>query len=264
MIEPTAATIAFHDWREPFNIEAWAECGLHFFHLVGAKPNAVTYWQGEGRTRRVSASYLSKVIQKKDVRSIGIHELMAPFDDLGDCRTEASFSIPTRARTSIFTYKSSAIDISLFSKIIRKFAECAKVTYGYAYLRPVSLGPAMYAYNLSFGLNPRIESERVEQQEMAVWGRERLDMIVQKTVAPFRHVNGFLRDVFPLNVLSRPHVTGNVFGEPLAKWIESEGWRGYLEEVCSGVWIWVIPEQNLPLVRKALQPTGILIVKPPE
>jgi hypothetical protein len=56
-----------------------------------------------------------------------------------------------------------------------------------------------------------------EQTEMEVWRNERMDMIVQKKLAPFRHLTGMLRHVFPMNVLTTPHLQREVSGRPLAE-----------------------------------------------
>jgi hypothetical protein len=127
----------------------------------------------------------------------------------------------------------------------------------------MSLGPTLFAYDISYNAGTETEDYLREQKEMELWRDERTDLIVQKKLAPFRHLTGMLRDIYPMNVLTRPHHQRDMLGQPLADWIAGDAHRGSLREVADQVWTWVVPEDDIPNVRDALQAAGLLISRPP-
>jgi len=259
----TASTLVFYDWSGPLNRDRWLELCVDFFSLLGSTANAVSYRQGDSATRKSSINSLAKVIKKPDIQSVEVHELEPPYGDFNSFRVYAGFNIRGRKRTAIFSHNSSHIDIDLFCSLTQKFSQAAVITYGHGFLRPISRGPVMFAYDLSYSSDNPAISDPTEELEMNLWRQERLDMIVQNKRAPFRHLHGFLRDIYQINILTIEHLQSEVSGKKLVDWIESGIGRGYLQEVACRVWVWVLPAKDIVTVRGALADCGLLISKLP-
>lgn len=72
------------------------------------------------------------------------------------------------------------------------------------------------------------------------------------------HLAGKLHDVYPLNVLSAPHLACSVDGRSLHAWI-SEGSRGDLVSIDTDVHAWIVPDELRARVRDELFRSGSLI-----
>ena len=72
-------------------------------------------------------------------------------------------------------------------------------------------------------------------------------------------MQGYLRDIYPLNVLSAPHLHMPVNGVPLADWIRVSADRGTLRPLAGGAWLWRIDEPHVPAITAELEQAGLLI-----
>ena len=69
---------------------------------------------------------------------------------------------------------------------------------------------------------------------------------------------GFLRDVYPMTLLSDYHLSASVGSGTLEKWIRADPRRGTLGPFGAKT-LWTIETENLLAVQTALDPTGILL-----
>lgn len=119
----------------------------------------------------------------------------------------------------------------------------------------------LFAYDQSYNADSSTPLDHTELLETNLWRLERLDMIAQNKPAPFRHLEGLLRDIYPINILTTPHLQREISGQKLRDWIENGAGRGYLQKIADHVSVWVLPPRNLPTVRNALARAGLLIAK---
>ena len=71
---------------------------------------------------------------------------------------------------------------------------------------------------------------------------------------------GDLRDIYPFNILTEAHLTRDVGGgKNLRQWIESSSDHGELEKVTDRHWLWSVPDEKIPAIQEALDPSGILL-----
>ncbi|MBN9565641.1 MAG: hypothetical protein J0G29_06085, partial [Alphaproteobacteria bacterium] len=70
---------------------------------------------------------------------------------------------------------------------------------------------------------------------------------------------GMLRDVYPLNFLSQAHLANQVEGMPFDQWVASDLARGTLNPLTDSMWSWRVEEDNIPAIREALRPTGLVL-----
>ena len=74
-----------------------------------------------------------------------------------------------------------------------------------------------------------------------------------------RYKLGDLRDVYPINFLSSPHLERDVYGQSLKNWILSSSDHGELKQLDETLWSWHIEEEKISSVREDLRNTGILL-----
>jgi len=255
-----ASTLVLYDWRGDLDRLAWLNLSQSFFSLLGATPNFAEYSRAPKKFQKVKPASLPKMFAKHAVESCVLERLLPPFNDVNLSDVTCDFyDWGERKRAIIFSHASSVIDVDLFVGVIQELSHAVSLTYGHAYLRPVRLGPTMYAYDLIYGLDESRPEDADERERMVRWFNERLDMVVQNEPAPFRHLAGMQRDVYPLNVLTRPHLEHAVGGQPLEKWIVADADRGRLWKVADGVWIWTVPSESLPMVQTQLADEGLLV-----
>jgi len=198
-------------------------------------------------------------------RAISLYSRLPPYNDFGQWAAFAGNSVTgTRKKVPAFAYdcRGMGLEIGLLADLVYRLSSFVALTYGYGFQRPFSKGPAMYAYDLSYGLDRRRPEDKAELDRMALWYRERLDLIVQNKPAAYRHLMGMQRDVYPFNVLTASHLSRPIEGVSLEQWIRADELRGRLYQIASTVWSWVVPADQLSSVRASLEVAGLLICRP--
>jgi hypothetical protein len=256
-----ARALILYDWTGSIDQKAWIDIALNFFDMVGAKSNSATYMRA-GKSNKISnSSRLYKSLENGFFDTCSIQRLLPPFDDMINFDTHSEFTIwSDRARKTIFSYEASDLDVSLFVGLIQDLNSIFGITYGHSISYPTVTGAAMYASGLN---HQSLDGGSESFDQRHIWKLERLDMVLQKRLAPFRHLEGMLRDVYQFNVLTSVHLRRPLGNMVLRDWISASGHRGLLEEVVSGVWVWIVQEAELDTVRSELQEAGILITRPP-
>jgi hypothetical protein len=140
-----------------------------------------------------------------------------------------------------------------FEGVVRTLAKEVHLKYGIGYQRDFNLGPEMYAYGLVVGLKYSPQ-EMAEGDRNAAWMHERPGAI--------RHLQGYFRDVYPLNILSSQLLSREVRNLHLARWIQQTSDRGHLAQLSDEAWLWRIAESHLAVVKADLQQAGCTIVPP--
>ncbi len=147
------------------------------------------------------------------------------------------------ARSSIATLTPTSM-----LPVARILAQSLKPNYGIGYNREHRLGPDFYAGGICMGLG-YTESEEEEKMNISFWSDAVADHIWRK---------GVLRDVYPWNFLTKPHLAKQIHGIPLKKWIRQSIGRGTVDVLCKGINLWKVPEVDIPSVRSALRKAGAL------
>jgi hypothetical protein len=123
--------------------------------------------------------------------------------------------------------------------------------YGIAYLRSSLLAPCMYAIGIGGGVHSALSKESEEDRERnGAWFRELLD-----SDEGCRHLTGHFRDVYPANLLSTAHVNARV---GRSRTLLTAGW-GTFTPIDEGLWIWTVPEKDIPKARTALIRAELMI-----
>ncbi|WYX49683.1 hypothetical protein WJ977_21435 [Achromobacter xylosoxidans] len=86
------------------------------------------------------------------------------------------------------------------------------------------------------------------------WFNERIFVARGKRYA----TKGFVKDIYPYNVLNEHHLGVSIDGVGLADAIKANHW-GALEKAGSSNWIWRIPLEKINEVRQAYSSHGLII-----
>jgi len=220
----------------------WFDVARQFFYEMGLEPDVAEAGARPGRSRIIKPKTLEKRLAAGAAfTGISLYATLPPHRDFGTQWTVFAGNNVTGTRKKVlaFIYDSRGTDleVGLFADLVFRLSSFVTLTYGYGFQRPFAKGPAMYAYDLAYGLDQRRRPEdKAEVERMTLWFRERLDLVVQNKPGAYRHLLGLQRDVFPFNVLTTPHLSQVVGGVPLKQWIETDKARGVLHEVAPGVW----------------------------
>lgn len=116
-----------------------------------------------------------------------------------------------------------------------------KPVYGTGFYRPRRLGPNYYVIGMNYedpeeGDRPLDDEEKLR---VSRWSDCNLE-------------EGYLRDIYPWNFLTAPHLARKVGRQKLANWIGADPRRGELSEFVNGVYFWRIEPSALAEIRKTL------------
>jgi hypothetical protein len=142
----------------------------------------------------------------------------------------------------------AGVEESVAAQELLDFAARATDAYGYVFYMKRSGGPFYYNGGALFGDSRQRTGE--EGDNICAWPwPERLPHVL-------------LRDVYPLNFLSRPYLDLPVGGTTLERWVRAdEPARGTLEPLNESVTTWRPPVGNIPLLREALFRAGAIFYK---
>jgi hypothetical protein len=152
-----------------------------------------------------------------------------------------------------FVARSSLAKLSPTSMlpIARNLAHDLKPAYGIGYTREYRFGPDWYAMGINHSGGAVLTGEAYEEaRNVSRW----CDLGMVKQV--WR--GGLLRDVYPWNFLTAPHLDATVDGRPLRDWIRQDAQRGSLTDVTDAVVLWDVPEESIPEVRSRLKEAHVL------
>jgi hypothetical protein len=247
--------VALFDWERRIDPARWLPLAIALFDECRVSPDtcSVIATRG-GNNKRIALRTLQRRIDEGE-RPVSIQlfntipgyrqlifgwRVSAGIDELDGCSMRFSWD------NELLRF-----DVDWVLKILREIARQCRLTYGFGYQLSFDRGPEVYA----LGMNASFEDGgEAEDDRIARWMRER--------IGQRRHLNGMLRDVYPLNIIGRRHLSGPVDGADLRAWIEASPQRGLLATIDDGIWLWEVPAESLLTVRQTLERAGRLIARP--
>ncbi len=264
--EPTANSLVLHDWPGELDLLKWFDLAYAFISDVGAVPNVCACGESQNQVRVLQPKNFRKRLQEgKQYQFASVYAATDVRDPSAHWTAACGFSTGVAPMKTLDFHRDSRgrpLDCLQFISLVRQLTNFVEPPYGYAYQRAYSKGPEYYAYDLAFGLDDRLPEDKDEKNRMLLWHLERLDMVVQKKPAQYRHLRGLFRDVFPLNFISLVHLAQAVEGVPLEAWIRADRSRGTLVSISTNLWSWELPDNSLVRVRDTLQRASLLIERP--
>jgi hypothetical protein len=141
----------------------------------------------------------------------------------------------------------ATIGCDSLSDVARDFVTILEPGYGIGFLLPQILGPISYVHGFTAGPADYVAVGEEYEEEVRIcrWP----DVGLENEV--YRH--GIIRDVYPLNYLNKSQLERPVNGIPLQAWIEQEARRGSIEKFSDGLWLWTVPRDEIPEIRRILK-----------
>ncbi len=262
----TANCLVLFDWSGELDPVRWFDLATHFFSEVGEKAVAGQVMQSNGLARSPRPKALEQRLRSgESFRSVSLRgRPVDPEYRHLEALVSAGYYVHRRKRTLHFIYRAGRrpLERELFIDLVFRMSAFCRPSYGYAFRRAFSAGPELFAHDIGFGESALYDDE--ESKRMTRWFHERTDGASQGRPAPFRHLEGMHRDVFPLNILTASHLAREIAGMPLRDWIEADAARGTIVEIVAGSWIWAVPGRAIAEVRRHLRTAGLLVDYPPD
>ena len=196
-----------------------------------------------------SDKYLTFARSEKKLRAEGFDEVtsfdvasMAPgARDPGDgVRAEICYHSKDGSPCLVVSIQSAIVPLrSLgFKTIATEAISLTKSAYGIGYGRPFGLWPLLYGMSFPGGFVAYEESLRITGWNGALDNKQ--------------YLRGFMRDVYPLNFLTKPHLEVKVHGTPFVDWVGQDTTRGRLSPLTDTVTLWEVEDEHIPAIREVL------------
>jgi hypothetical protein len=252
------ACLALYDWDREIDTVSFHALAKDFFDANLVAPKVCGIAQPNEKDRTTSYARISERLRSEPLREadgLSLYHTLPDYAQLmfgWDVMAGLSFVL---GRMMIFCCDQSirGLDLDYFDRMLDRIGEMVSLRYGIGYVRTFELGPSVYAAGMVTGIGYN-KKEIAEADRIGAWFRERM--------ARNRHLTGYLRDVYPLNVISEKHLSQSVAGVRLADWIEKSPARGTLRALAGDATLWRIDETHVEAVRAELAPSGILIAYP--
>jgi hypothetical protein len=149
-------------------------------------------------------------------------------------------------RHLIIDFESAAVRLRSpnFLLMAKEAGMLTNPSYGMSYERLFGWGPVHYAMGLA-----NVNETEEERLRTSHW----LEALDHKL-----YESGLIRDVYPWNFLTMPHLETMVGQATLEEWIRVDAKRGVLSPLTDRVQLWVVQEEEIPAVRNALVEANII------
>lgn len=254
MNNPTCVSLALYDWLDDLDMLALHDVVREYFDGCVAIPDAVYFVDLENRELNVKWSDVSTWLSEHGsmIRACGYYHTFPSYAQLvfGWDVCVGISTVLGRALVFSCDVARCAAGLDNMESVATKVFSVVAFRYGIGYERRLMNGPEMYADGMAAGLGYS-DAEEQERNEITNWFYERR--------GPNRHLQGLLRDVYPLNILTEVHVNHLVGDATLQEWIAASDGRGTLRRANENLWFWRLEEEQIPPVRRELSNAGMLI-----
>lgn len=258
----SCACLALYGCSSNLSPEAWFEHARQYFDFLGLQPSVCVLEQPDGRSRSLKwKTACDRMGQHTALQSMSCYVEAPGANNLMQWRAVASWSKPLHSPlpTVFFGYREdvgrfAAQTCELLSKLI---IDHDAVGYGVGYTRDARLGPEAYALGMIVKLDDKAP-EAIEKRRIGLWWRE---FLAPRDDEPprFRHLGGMFRDVYPVSILGRHHLSQRIAGDTLEQWIQSSPSRGVLTQIGASNWLWNLTDGDRVEIREALLAAGVVI-----
>ncbi len=241
--------LALYDWEEIVAAHDWLRITQQFFSFLNTEPNLAKAGEAGSDTEPVDVISFAEHLKHESPNRTKVCQMYRVLPEYKHLvfgwDVFAGMNI-SQGKTMIFCFGEDVApgSVGTFKNLLRPMCEITGQVYGIGYSRSFELGPDLYAYGMASGLGYS-ERDMREADRIGAWLRNRM--------GPKRHQEGWLRDVYSLNILtSRQYrtVAETLSGQKLT------------EIARDRVYLWEVAETHLPAVRSALASKLITEVQP--
>jgi hypothetical protein len=256
-----ASCLHVDDIGRPIDLDPFLEEAVAFFNRLGEKPKRVSYWlDHESKPRRSSLKRfmnnfldaghtIGTTFQGLSISGVGFEG-----NDMSDTWTPRSvFSCGRHGRT-IKAFFQSPCNFGEERNILPKLPFCLFPAFSSAYIfeYPFVFSPLAYTSGISYG--PNVKS----------WGdhnardTERVTNWSNHCYRGHKASEGYLRDVYPVNVIGSAQAEALIGSVKLEDWIKQDPSRGILLPLNDKM-LWEIGDRDILSVQRALDKFKILL-----
>lgn len=253
MTHDDCTCLVLYDWTGEFSFQSFMEWGIDFFSRTDSEPNLCSITDSNGKRMDGSLASISKRVWQPSpewLSSLEMYHTLPDFEQLiFGWDVTAAIIVEEGLRTLWFCAGPNQ-PMQHFETLLARIAQSVHLTYGIGYSLPFSAGPTCYATGMVVDCDYTAASI-AQADRVGSWFRERLGIN--------RHLQGLLRDVYPLNVLSEKHLSQRVESATLREWVNRSSERGTLQELPGGATLWTVEPAHEAAVRQTLIQAGLLI-----
>lgn len=248
-----ANCISLHDFAnmKP-DLRIWTQYVIDFFKKYNILPSKISS-PAKTTTKNILFQNGIRQLEKLNYQVEHIWIGALPPDHNSDIFS-AIFTANIRFRDSrtycglIFDNEITGFDTKEINQIAVELSRLVKAKYGYVYQRDFNKGPTWYPYGVISGL----ERGEPERKLITKWQDA-------YCMPDGEYKTGDLRDIYPINYLSRAHIDRMILGIRFADWIKSDINHGYLEQLDEDFWSWQVEFDQIDSVREKLRHTGMIL-----
>ena len=253
-MNPMAAAFAFYGLKNPKSIDSYYNAVVQWFSEKDCLPDKLSV-NGKGFSgkptafKRTNERLLNTGFQ--DVESLSIIAMLEDGEyPLTDWKMTATLSVG-KCSYIILGINSANAGLNDSSDIVQTTAKLMKPCYGIGYYREMEFGPSLYAIGINYGMHDVFSGPEYDKKlKISHWGSVGMNEAVYE--------RGLLRDIYPENFLTKPHLSRTVSGIPLKKWIAEHTNRGKLTTITDQMTLWSIDDSEIDQVRDSLKDEDII------
>ncbi len=257
-----ATCVALYDWDIDISINDQASILHRILRERGLDPSYYSLSHGD-KQKRCSRSTFERLERSEGPGATGFtlyrfRERKLDFIEGWDVYAAAPVCIG-RAKT---LHIAIDIDGRLWKREASSILGCLSKdfpgAYGIGFQYPFRCGPSYFLNDIFY--RPSLSDECTDQERrVRLWYQERLDLLGQDEMAPFRHKLGKIRAVYPVNLLNCSQLQSNIRGHSLKNYIRMTPRFGSLLMLSEDAAIWTLDDDEVARATDILAAADMII-----
>lgn len=250
-------SLGIYEWAADLDIPALGELFEHLSVLMERPPDDVRVcqpdtWKGKGYTYRYYTKH--RIIEKNTWASLGYH-WRRQSDWHSYFSAKINVGLDTGKKFAIVIDESAVSDaVQIFEGAVKSVCELLEPLNGIAFWVPYRWSPVQFLAGQGSGyIGPETGLRYDSPEAFCVRGLHAGRLLIGDRSRLFTK----LRDIFPINLISKRHLAHMIEGGTLENWI-GHGGHGTLRQVTPVTYRWDVPKNIQPKVRKAVIAAGLI------
>ncbi len=235
------------------NLQGWLESICNLFRRHGSNPDKIAI-AGKGFTGRplTLKQGIKRLLDANvDVEAIELFATVTNYDAIiFGWRLYAALNVKLKTLVFCFDNDATSFEEEHLIQIMKDQLQFFEFKYGICYQREFKKGPELYAYGMTAGLGYNDEDMR-EKVLISKWFHVSVDRN--------NFVNGLIRDVYFINVLSNEYLNNKSNDVNLLDLINSTPIGGTIKQFSDKLWIWIVEPKFITQVRELLARNDLLV-----
>lgn len=250
-------SLGIYEWAAELDISAFGKLFEHLSTLIGKPPDDVWVcppgtWKGKGYTYRYFAK--NRIIDRNIWASLGYH-WRRQSDWHSYFSAKINVSLDTGKKFAIVIDESVVSDaVQIFEGAVKSVCELLEPLNGIAFWVPYRWSPVQFLAGQGSGyIGPETGLRYDSPEAFCVRGLHAGRLLIGDRSPLFTK----LRDIFPINFISKMHLSQPIEQRTLEEWI-NQGGHGTLKQVTPVTFRWDVPKNIQPKVRNTAIAAGLI------